>query len=520
MIYISIAENSLEIIQTAKNIFSREEKIVAVSRKVTTEKIITGEGVLNSDLLINTFNTALKDAYPAPIKDKKISLVIPDKDVFIQRFEMETTENISQSVIDKAKFTLPEDIVNYENFYKEIPGGVLFTAMTLKRISQFTAPFTKNGYDVIFLSSTAFPVYALLKLLLPANESLVYLNYSNIIQYILIDGNGPLYVSDKKTNAKTISADIKSIIKKIHSEHKLQPKSLVIAGDKSLDLPQEELAAHLEIPVHKISNVISEILISQKITLDTGGIPLLHFDKVLGLLNLSKMTDVPNFAVDLKNLSQSGFPTQTASPPEVVNEEQNVENVEPPMKVTVEEIDPDKDVASKTVPIVEETSIVGVPAPLKSGSSNQKLILVLFIAVALILFGGFILIGQGNNSISQIFSKVTPTPTISPSPTLTPVPTIDVSLNKSDISISVLNGTTKSGFAKETKEKLENLKYENITVGNADRDNYDKTVIKAKSDSQKYLPLVINDLGKTYENVVLETLPEDAKSDIEIILSP
>ena len=43
----------------------------------------------------------------------------------------------------------------------------------------------------------------------------------------------------------------------------------------------------------------------QKIRIDTGGVPVVYFDKVIGLFNLSKMTEVPNFAVDLKNIQQS-----------------------------------------------------------------------------------------------------------------------------------------------------------------------------------------------------------------------
>lgn len=517
MIYIHISEESLEIIQTKRSLFSREEKIISCSRKILPEKVIGAEGIINGEILLSLIKEAFKAAYPSEIKDKKISLVIPDSEVIIERFQVEKSKDISQAVIDKAKFTLPLDISAYENFYKEIPSlsekTILYTALPLKIVNEYAQLFLSDGIQVAFLSSTAFSVYALLKSIINQKESIMYVNFGHNLKYILLDGSGPVIVSEKKSSPKTFGADLKSLLKKVHAENNLQPKSLIISGEKSLELQINDLLPDLEIPVLKIGSVLTEILAGQKITLDSGGVPVLYFDKVLGLINLSKMSDVPNFVVDIKNLSSQNLKTEI--PQKTFVEETPVEIAVKQEKTT----DSIPEIQISPAPLPENIIEKSTPA-INSFLKNRTVLISLFVSVALILFGGFVLIGQSDNNILPFLKTETPTPTLTPAPSLTPVPTIDASLKRSDIKLSVLNGTDKSGFAKTTKDSLEELGYKNIKIGNADRDNYDKTSIKAKSAAQKYQALVINDLNKTFDTVNLESLPEEADFDIEIILGP
>lgn len=528
MIYIHISEESLEIIQTKRSLFSREEKIISCSRKILPEKVIGAEGIINGEILLSLIKEAFKAAYPSEIKDKKISLVIPDSEVIIQRFEVEKSKDISQAVIDKAKFTLPLDISAYENFYKEIPSlskkTILYTALPLKIVNEYAQLFLNDGIQVEFLSSTAFSVYALLKTIINQNESILYVNFGHNLKYILLDGSGPVIVSEKKSSLKTLHTDLKSLLKKVHAENNIQPKSLIIGGEKSLELQINDLLPDLEIPVVKIGSVLTEILAGQKITLDSGGVPILYFDKVLGLINLSKMSDVPNFAIDIKNLSSQNLKTEI--PQKTFVEETPVEIAVKQEKTdySIPEAAPDSD-KKIAVEIVQNTdlpeNIIEKSTPaINSFLKNRTVLISLFVSVALILFGGFVLIGQSDNNILPFLKTETPTPTLTPAPSLTSVPTIDASLKRSDIKLTVKNGTDKSGFAKTTKDSLEELGYKNIKIGNADRDTYEKTSIKAKSAAQKYQALVINDLNKTFDTVNLESLPEEADFDIEIILGP
>ena len=100
---------------------------------------------------------------------------------------------------------------------------------------------------------------------------------------------------------------------------------------------------------------------------------------------------------------------------------------------------------------------------------------------------------RGNARFPFITSPtITPSPTIMP--TLTPIPTLDPTLKRGDLKLSVQNGTSKTGYAKEISSFLEGLGYKNVAKANADKDTYEKTVTKIKTDKKKYFPLIVDDL--------------------------
>ena len=150
MIYTSISTNSIEIIQTAKGLFDREEKITACSRKVLKDGESPGV----------TLNEALKTAYPAAITQSQARLVVSDKDIIVNRFPVAVGSLTSEVVVEKAKKILPHDISQYENFYKEINNqngkSVLFTALPLSTIKYYLQILTPLGLKLNFLSTMAF----------------------------------------------------------------------------------------------------------------------------------------------------------------------------------------------------------------------------------------------------------------------------------------------------------------------------------------------------------------------------
>ena len=150
-------------------------------------------------------------------------------------------------------------------------------------------------------------------------------------------------------------------------------------------------------------------------------------------------------------------------------------------------------------------------------AKNRIVLVGLFLSIALILFGGFIIIGQSQVNLPFMTSP-SPTPTITPSPTVTPTPTIDPTLKRDNLKLKVLNGTDKTGFAKETSEKLKEKGYKSVDVGNADRDDYAGTVIRIKDDKKNYLTLLVTDLITDFDTSTVESLPSDSAHDVEIIL--
>ncbi len=95
------------------------------------------------------------------------------------------------------------------------------------------------------------------------------------------------------------------------------------------------------------------------------------------------------------------------------------------------------------------------------------------------------------------------TPTQKPTNTPTPKPTVNPidkasGLDRSKLSIHVLNGSGVAGSSKKASDYLEGLGYNVIQIGNADNFNYEKTTIQIKSAKNTYFDLLEKDLSSNY----------------------
>lgn len=125
------------------------------------------------------------------------------------------------------------------------------------------------------------------------------------------------------------------------------------------------------------------------------------------------------------------------------------------------------------------------PPPLQEKKKSKKL---LFIIIIIVLgLAGFLMI-RSNSLLKQ---NTEPTP--SPQAIQTPQPTPAAILIRSDWSLEVLNGSGTSGLAKQIALKLQDLGYQVVKTGNADRD-YDKTQILIKKELLEKADLVIADI--------------------------
>ncbi len=98
---------------------------------------------------------------------------------------------------------------------------------------------------------------------------------------------------------------------------------------------------------------------------------------------------------------------------------------------------------------------------------------------------------------SNVTPTETPTKTPTPKPTVNPIDKT-TGLDRSQLSIHVLNGSGAAGASKKASDFLESLGYNVIQIGNADNFNYDKTVIQIKSASSNFLSLLKKDLSSNY----------------------
>lgn len=115
-------------------------------------------------------------------------------------------------------------------------------------------------------------------------------------------------------------------------------------------------------------------------------------------------------------------------------------------------------------------------------------------------------------------------PTQKPTNTPTPKPTVNpidktTGLDRSKLSIHVLNGSGAIGASKKASEYLESLGYNVTQIGNAENFNYESTTIQIKSASENFLSLLKKDLGSNYTiGTTSANLGEDERADALVIV--
>ena len=138
-------------------------------------------------------------------------------------------------------------------------------------------------------------------------------------------------------------------------------------------------------------------------------------------------------------------------------------------------------------------------------------------AVCLIiaLTAGFFIykLGLERNLQSQI--APTPMAVINTQPTPTPKQDFDLIKYK----IQVLNGSAIAGVAAKTKEALEKEGFNVVLVGNADRVDYEKTIIRLKKRIDKgYLDKLKSILKKLYVLGMDEELGDKEEVDVIVVI--
>jgi len=177
----------------------------------------------------------------------------------------------------------------------------------------------------------------------------------------------------------------------------------------------------------------------------------------------------------------------------------------------------------------EEKHSVDDQWPFPSKEKKKHGLFTYFLLVALVAFLlGFAFIAGGyyalhgknlslsslSNRINSLIAKPTPTPKPTLAPAATPSPTIDLS----QYTISVLNGSGVSGQAAKVKDTLTTAGYKVTTTGNADKSNYTTTQIAAKkSVSSEFTDSLKATLKKSYVVDVIQA-PSSQSSDVVVTI--
>lgn len=164
----------------------------------------------------------------------------------------------------------------------------------------------------------------------------------------------------------------------------------------------------------------------------------------------------------------------------------------------------------------EDTPIQDLPAPVYIERSSNKsrllfvfLFLLFLVILALVLYYFFAM--KGNNLFAGTptptpTQTVIPTPTESASTSATLSPSANISqkqtsaidkatkLDRSKLSIIVLNGSGQKGAAQVISTQLTDLGYTIQSVGNADAYTYKNVTVTVSKNKSAYLPLLKKDI--------------------------
>lgn len=163
------------------------------------------------------------------------------------------------------------------------------------------------------------------------------------------------------------------------------------------------------------------------------------------------------------------------------------------------------------------------PAPIYQESQDKNAkwlwLLIFLIIIGALVFAFFRGIGPFE-AISPFVKKASPTPSASPfvvsSPVAEPSPSSG-DLDKSEVSIRILNGSGVTGKAAAVKDFLEGLGWKVVKIGNANSSDLATTEVRFKEDSRKFEDLIIGDLADKYDAAAIsDDLEASDSADIEV----
>lgn len=162
--------------------------------------------------------------------------------------------------------------------------------------------------------------------------------------------------------------------------------------------------------------------------------------------------------------------------------------------------------------IMDEISYSGDQPKKTRRLSKRGIFFLGFLIAILVLAGGVLFfVSKKSSNIPRRVIKVenTITPTSNETPTPKESPTPIVSLKKSNLKISVENGSGEAGIAADAAKILKDAGYSVVSTGNADSYDYKGLTIRIKKSKNSYLSGLIKDLSTKYN-----VSSSDASSDL------
>lgn len=181
------------------------------------------------------------------------------------------------------------------------------------------------------------------------------------------------------------------------------------------------------------------------------------------------------------------------------------------------------------------------PTYVERSSGKSRLIitfLILFVLVIAALAGFYFFMLKGQQTKSTVTPTATPTsavtpttlpsatpsgllsPSVSKKLTISPSGSVDknTKLDRSTITIAVLNGSGVKGAASAISTYLSGLGYKVQSTGNAEVFTYEGITVKAKKANSDYLTLLKNDISKENPDVSVTAKTDDTITTDAVVI--
>ena len=195
----------------------------------------------------------------------------------------------------------------------------------------------------------------------------------------------------------------------------------------------------------------------------------------------------------------------------------------------------------------DEVPFQDFPAYERQTRKKPKAFVLLLITALMVasVVGGLFFLGQGKKSDSKVSvtptqsptsaptleptesasATVTPTKKVTPAsqrgePTAKPTPKVaQGASSRSDLNVSVLNGSGVAGAGQKIADYLSGLGYVIGSTGNADSFGYEGITVKVKKDKSSYAALLKKDLdSQASGSAVVTSVDDTISADAEVIV--
>lgn len=161
---------------------------------------------------------------------------------------------------------------------------------------------------------------------------------------------------------------------------------------------------------------------------------------------------------------------------------------------------------------MKSEEVAAAPSYVKKTSHTSRIVFVLIFLVLLVILilVGLYFLGSQNVHSHQQTAQSAASPTDVPTATSTPTPVLE----RSGVSVTILNGSGKRGVAGEISTYLKDLGYTIEKTGNATRFNYEGVTLFVSEEKKEYLSLLEKDLSDKFASVsasMSATLTTDAE---------